>query len=86
MAWSNYCILYRSCHTRCSTKIGVLKPFANFTRKYLCWSHFFNFGETKSTLVLQKHPSKSGFETTTNFNHEQYRKSTELSKYELVKI
>ena len=28
----------RSSHQRCSVKQGVLKNFANFTEKYLCWS------------------------------------------------
>ena len=27
---------------RCSSKIGVLKNFVNFTGKHLCWSIFFN--------------------------------------------
>ena len=34
------------------------------------------------TLVLQKGPSKSDFETTNkDFNYEQFRRSTELLKY-----
>ena len=28
---------YRSSHRKCSEKIGVLKNFANFIGKYLCW-------------------------------------------------
>ena len=32
--------LYRSSHRRCSVKKGVLKIFANFTDKHLCWSLF----------------------------------------------
>ena len=31
---------YRSSHRRCSVKKGVLKNFANFTGKHLCWSFF----------------------------------------------
>ena len=30
----------RSSQRRCSVKKGVLKNFADFTRKYLCWSLF----------------------------------------------
>ena len=33
---------YRSSHRRCSVKKVVLKNFANFTGKHLCWSIFFN--------------------------------------------
>ena len=29
-------------HRRCSVKKGILKNFANFTGKHLCWSFFFN--------------------------------------------
>ena len=32
--------LVRSSHLRCSVKKGVLKTFANFTEKYMCWSLF----------------------------------------------
>ena len=32
--------LFRSNHQRCSVKKGVLKTFANFTGKHLCWSLF----------------------------------------------
>ena len=35
--------LFRSSHRRCSVKKGVLKNFANFTGKHLCWSLFWNF-------------------------------------------
>ena len=31
---------YRSSHRKCSVRKGVLKNFANFTGKHLCWSHF----------------------------------------------
>ena len=31
---------YRSSHHRCFCKKGVLKSFANFTGKHLCWSLF----------------------------------------------
>ena len=34
--------LLRSSHSRCSTKKGVLKKFAKFTRKHPCQSLFFN--------------------------------------------
>ena len=30
--------LFRSRHRRCSAKKGVLKTFAHFTGKHLCWS------------------------------------------------
>ena len=32
--------LFRSSHRRCSVKKGVLKKFAYFTGKHLCWSLF----------------------------------------------
>ena len=32
--------LFRSRHQRCSVKKDVLKTFANFTGKHLCWSLF----------------------------------------------
>ena len=32
--------LFRRSHQRCSVKKGVLKTFANFTGKHLCWSLF----------------------------------------------
>ena len=32
--------LFRSSHQRCSVKKDVLKTFANFTGKHLCWSLF----------------------------------------------
>ena len=31
---------FRNSHRRCSVKKGVLKNFANFTGKHLCWSPF----------------------------------------------
>ena len=33
---------YRSSHSQMLFKISVLKYFANFTEKHLCWSLFFN--------------------------------------------
>ena len=35
-----YELKVRSSHWSCSVKIGVLKYFANFTGKHLCWSLF----------------------------------------------
>ena len=35
-------LCYRSSHRGCSIKLGVLKNFAKFTRKYLCQRLFFN--------------------------------------------
>ena len=32
--------LFRSSHWSCSVKKGVLKKFADFTRKHLCWNLF----------------------------------------------
>ena len=32
--------IYRSSNRRCSMKKGVLKDFANFAQKHLCWSLF----------------------------------------------
>ena len=32
--------MYTSSHVRCSLKKGILKNFANSTRKHLCWSLF----------------------------------------------
>ena len=36
----NHCVHYRSCHHKCSFKKSILKNFANFTGKRLCWSLF----------------------------------------------
>ena len=33
-------IIFRKDHRRCSVKKGVLKKFANFIGKHLCWSQF----------------------------------------------
>ena len=35
-------LIERSSHRRCSVKIGVLRKFVKFTRKYLCQRLFFN--------------------------------------------
>ena len=35
-------LLTRSSHQRCSIKKGVLKNFAKFTGKHLCWRLFFD--------------------------------------------
>ena len=36
------CVQNRSCDRSCSMKKSVLRNFAEFTRKHLCQSHFFN--------------------------------------------
>ena len=43
--------LSRSSHQRCSVKKGVLKNFAKFTGKHLCWSLQHNL---KPATLLQK--------------------------------
>ena len=40
--WFFCCSMHRSNHRRFSTKKAVLKNFAIFTGKYLCWSLLFN--------------------------------------------
>ena len=40
MKHSDFLDLFRSSHRRCSVKKAVLKNFANFTGKHLCWSLF----------------------------------------------
>ena len=41
----------RSSHCRCSIKKGVLKTFAKFTGKHLCWSLFLTKFIKKETLA-----------------------------------
>ena len=45
-------VVSRSSHRRCSVKTGVLRHFAKFIGKHLCWSLFFNkvAGLRKKTL------------------------------------
>ena len=46
----------KSSHRRCSLKKGVLKKFAKFTGKHLCWSHFFHkvTGQKLATLLKKR--------------------------------
>ena len=50
---------FRSSRQRYSVEKGVLKNFANFTRKYLCWSIFLINLQTFSALL--KRDSDTGF-------------------------
>ena len=43
---------YRSSHKRCCVKTGILKNFANFTGKHLCWSLFSPFFFLRTWLSL----------------------------------
>ena len=49
---------YRSCHRRCSKKVGVLKNFSNVTGKHLCWSLFLIKFQTglKAYNFIKKRP------------------------------
>ena len=44
--------IYWSSHQTCSVKNGVLKNFANFTRKHLCWSLFLILKRDSNTSVF----------------------------------
>ena len=46
--------LFRSSHRRCCLKKGVLKNFANFAGKHMCWSllQACNFSKKTETLVF----------------------------------
>ena len=45
---------FRSNHQRCSINKGVLENFANFTRKHLCQSLFFNKAADMRPATLLK--------------------------------
>ena len=52
----------RSSHWRCSVKKGVLKNFANFTGKYLCWSLFLiNLQALRSATLLKRNSNTAVF-------------------------
>ena len=64
-AWNQYWIAnylcYRSSRSKMFFKIGVLKIFANFTKKHLCWSLFstnFLTNFIKKTLQRRRFPVK----------------------------
>ena len=55
-------IKYRSHHRNCSVKRSVLKNFANFTVKHLCWSLFINkFAILQSASYLKRDSNASAF-------------------------
>ena len=53
-------IIPRSSQPRCSIKKGVLKNFANFTEKHLCWSLFLIKFQDFGPATLSKRDSKTG--------------------------
>ena len=50
--------LYKSNHWRCSVKKSVLKIFARFTGKDLCWSFFLIKSQTHRSATLLKRDSQ----------------------------
>ena len=52
--------LFRSSHWRCYVKQGVIKKFANFTRKHLCWNHFSVKLQAFSTATIFKKDTNTG--------------------------
>ena len=50
----------RSIHWGCSVKKGVLKTFANFTGKHLCWSFFLIELQFSRPVTLWKRDSNTG--------------------------
>ena len=50
----------KSSHQQMFPKISVLKNFANFTVKYLCWSHFLIKQQVLRTATLLKRDSNTG--------------------------
>ena len=53
-------IITRSRHRRCSVKRGVLKNFANFTGKHLCWSLFLIMLQSFNPATFLKRDSNTG--------------------------
>ena len=52
--------IFRSSHRRYSLKKGVLKNFANFTRKHLCWRLFLITLQAWGPTALLKRDSNTG--------------------------
>ena len=50
----------RSSHRRCSVK-SVLKNFANFTGKHLCWSLFYKVAGLQSASFIKRDSNTSAF-------------------------
>ena len=50
----------RQSHRRCSVKRGVLKNFANFTGKHLCWRLFLTMLQSFSPATFLKRDSNPG--------------------------
>ena len=77
-------ILFRGSHRRCSVKEFVLKSFANFTEKHLCWSLFL-IKIIKKRLQHRCFPVKfADFLTTTISKNICKRLLLSISKYWLL--
>ena len=53
-------LIFRSSRSQMFFKIGVLKNFANFTAKHLCWSTFFIKLQAWRAAALLKRDSNTG--------------------------
>ena len=53
-------LIFRSSRSQMFFKIGVLKNFANFTAKHLCWSTFFIKLQAWRAATLLKRDSNTG--------------------------
>ena len=51
---TTYTLICRSSHRGFSAKKGVLKSFANFTRKHLCWSLFSKVAGLKACEFIKR--------------------------------
>ena len=47
-------LILKSSHERCSIEKGVLKNFANFTEKHLCWSLFNKVAKLRACNIIRK--------------------------------
>ena len=69
--------LRRSSHRRCSVKKDVLKYFANFTGKHLCWSLFLITLQVFSPVtLLQTYSNTDAFLRNLNTYFEEHLRKT----------
>ena len=60
---------FRSSRSQMFYKIGVLKNFAKFTRKHLCWSHFLIKLHTCFPIIFVKFSKNIYFPITPQSNN-----------------